>query len=549
MAVLAREFRPGQDPEHFDPETGNCSIEYYNACKDPYRVSANKIPVGWPWDTHKTSNVAHQLFDELDESIREILSDHKINPRIMGTYTFAPRHTPKDVNHTILIRTCDEFNVSLWEKAVSEIYGIVEPAARAAGIQLRVEIWNEEKMYTGVSYLIRDEATVNYITKIQPFVLDAVMKHCPGKWTSNTYHYRGSLYNNSEDRLTAIIFINPGAVHAWAELEEKISSTIISAAFPEEIDISVEILPGRISLTRPSERSHEYAYLSWLSSVPSNGSSIAPSNCTDAAGTLGAVVNYRAAGDEEVRRCFLTCYNVIATGDPVGKKANDSLGIGLDGRKIDYKINIDYPAKYDVRQTKRARISCIERKRGTEQDFEILNRLEEIASQGPIGQVKFASGYRLSDTKHRMDWALVELDPSRPLKNLLPQETQFRRHGSPYYRVQEGDTVSGTSTSFRSAWYGKVGRSSECTGGEHSLIKRAIRWDDGEVSHEYEFKQSGSDERFAQVGMGALVFNVQKEWAGKLVAVDRCTGIGIVTPAWEMVRDIEERTGGTITIV
>lgn len=549
MAVLSRKFRPGQNPEHFDPETGNCSIEYYNACKDPYRVAANKIPVGWPWDMHKTSNAADQLFDELDGSIREILSGHKINPRMMGTYSFAPRHTPRDVNDTILIRTRDEFNVSSWEKAVSEIYEIVEPAAAAAGIQVRVEIWNEEKMYSGVSYVIRDETTINYITKIQPFVLDAVMKHCPGKWTSITYHYRGTLYNNSEDRLTAIIFIKPGAVHPWAELEEKISSTITSASFPEEIDISVEILPGRISLTRPSERSREYAHLSWLPAVPSNGSSIAPANCTDSAGTLGAVVNYRAAGEEEVRRCFLTCYNVIATGDPVGKTANDSLGIGLDGRKVDYKINIEYPAKYDVRQTKRARISCIESKRGTERDFDILNRLEEIASQGPIGQVKFASGYRLSDTKHRMDWALVVLDPLRPLKNLLPQETQFRRHGSPYYRVQEGDTVSGTSTSFRSAWYGKVGRSSECTGGEHGLLKRAIRWDDGSISHEYEFKQRGSDERFAQVGdAGALVFNLQKEWAGMPVAVDRSTGIGFVTPAWEIVRDIEERTGGTITL-
>lgn len=197
-----------------------------------------------------------------------------------------------------------------------------------------------------------------------------------------------------------------------------------------------------------------------------------------------------------------------------------------------------------------ARISCIENGNATEGDFEILNRLEQLASQGPIGHVKFASGYRLSDTKHRMDWALIELGTTHPLKNVLPPETQFKRHGSPYYRVQEGDTVSGTSTSFRSEWYGKVGRSSQCTGAEHSILKRAIRWDDGKVSHEYEFKRGRTDERFAQVGdFGALVFNLRKEWAGMLVAVDRSTGIGFVTTAWEIVRDIEERTGGTITIV
>ncbi|KFZ05672.1 hypothetical protein V501_08134, partial [Pseudogymnoascus sp. VKM F-4519 (FW-2642)] len=526
MAVLSRKFNPGQDPEHFDPKTGHCSIEYYATCKDPYRAAANKIPVGWPWDVHKTSNVAVQLFDDLDESIREILSNHEINPRIISACSFAPRHTPKD------------------KKAVSEIYEIVEPAAAAAGIEMGVEIRNEEKSYSDISYIIRDEATINFITKIQPFVLDAVMKHCPGKWTSIAYHYRGTQYYDCEDRLTAIIFIQPGAIHPWAELEEKISNTIISAISPEEIDISIEILPGRIALTRPSERSREYVYLSWLPAVPSNGSSIAPANCTDSAGTLGAVVNYRAADEEEDRRCFLTCYNVIATGDLFGKKTNDSLGIGLDGRQVEYKIDVEYPAKYDVRPTKVARISCIENGNATEEDFEILNRLEQLASQGPIGHVKFASGYRVSDTKHRMDWALIELDTTHPLKNLLPPETQFRRHGSPYYRVQEGDTVSGTTTSFRSEWYGKVGRSSQCTGAEHSILKRAIRWDDGKVSHEYEFKRGRTDEPFAQVGdFGALVFNLRKEWAGMLFAVDRSTGIGFVTPAWEIVRDIEERTG------
>lgn len=115
--------------------------------------------------------------------------------------------------------------------------------------------------------------------------------------------------------------------------------------------------------------------------------------------------------------------------------------------------------------------------------------------------------------------------------------------------MQEGDTVSGTSNSLRSKWYGKVGRTSHCTGAEQSLIKRAIAWDDDTVSHEYEFKSIDSDDRFAQVGdSGSLVFNLEKEWVGMLFAMERSMGIGFVTPAFELLRDIEETTGDTITL-
>ncbi|KFZ25359.1 hypothetical protein V502_00164 [Pseudogymnoascus sp. VKM F-4520 (FW-2644)] len=286
--------------------------------------------------------------------------------------------------------------------------------------------------------------------------------------------------------------------------------------------------------------------------VPSNGSSIAPSKCTDAAGTLGPVVSYRAAGKDEVKRCFLTCYNVIATGHPASKKINDSRGIGINGREVGFQIDVDHPSKYDVIETRRIHMARMEKGEGYEEDIEVIKRLDEIATQGPIGQVKFASGYRLTDKNHRMDWALIELDPARPVQNLLPMKNQFKMrsfHGVSAYRVQEADTVSGTNDTFNSRWYGKVGRTSEYTGAEQSLIKRAIAWDDGTVSHEYEFKSMDSGDQFAQVGdSGSLVFNLEKEWVGMLFAVERSMGIGFVTPAFELLRDIEETTGGTITL-
>lgn len=554
MPVFTRKFNPEQDSDLFDPKTGNCSIEYYNACKDPYRVSGDELPVPWPWICGRVSCSADDLFDQLEERIRKVLSDYNITPWIMGAYNKAARVTPEDARDVILIRTRDKCNIS-WKKAVSEIYyRIVEPAAAAAGIKTGVEICNEDKMYMDASSFIKDDAVINAIAKTQPFVLDAVMGHCPGKWTSITYHNRGALHYDSEKKPTVIIFIRPGAIHAWGELEEKIISAIQSAPFAGEIEIGVEILPGRLSLTRPVVgRSLGNSYLGCPPMVPSNGSSIAPSNCTDAAGSLGPVVNYRAAGEEEDKTCFLTCYNVIASGDPVGKATNDSRGIGLNGGEVGCKIDIEYPSKYDARKTRTIELAYLEKKGEAKRDDEVLQRLDEIAARGPIGRVKFASGYQLSDNHHRMDWALVELNPTLPLQNLLPMVTQFRMqsvYGVPAYRAQEGDTVSGTNSIFGSRWYGKVGRTSDCTSAKHGLIKRAIAWDDGMVSHEYEFKAKGLGNRFALEGdEGSLVFNLEKEWVGMLIAADRSTDIGFVTPVSELMRDIEETTGGTITLV
>lgn len=87
MAILTRKFRPEQDSKLFDPESGNCSIEYYNACKDPYRVSANKFPVPRPWISEKFSEASQAIHEQLDDSIRKILSDHKTRRSLSASTT------------------------------------------------------------------------------------------------------------------------------------------------------------------------------------------------------------------------------------------------------------------------------------------------------------------------------------------------------------------------------------------------------------------------------------------------------------------------------
>ncbi|KFY19467.1 hypothetical protein V493_07949 [Pseudogymnoascus sp. VKM F-4281 (FW-2241)] len=553
MGVLTRKFIPEQDSELFDPETGNCSIEYYNACKDPYRAtSSNKVLAEFPWYNNRVSEAASLLYDQIEDNIQKVLSDYKI-PGAASIYRYAARTTPEDSKDIIVLRPHNDSNILSWRKVASQIYDeIVKPAATSAQIEVGVEIRNDKKMYAELSHFIEDEAVIRSIARIQPFVLGAVLEHCHGKWTSIAYHNRSHFDYGSEMKVTALIFIRSGAIHAWAELEEKIVGTIQSAGFPADIDISVEVLPGQLALRTQSFYANARSYYHQLPTVPTNGSSIAPSNCTDAAGTFGPVVNFRAAGEEEAKKYVLTCYNVIASGDPAGKEINDSRGIGINGREVGARIDVDYLAKYDsaalMRQQTRLIKSC-----DSKHAAKLIKSLDEIATHGSLGQVKFASGYRVTPTNYRMDWALIELNPALPVKNHLPTDRELQAeccHGSPEYISAEGATVTGTSTSLRSKWYGKVGRTSQGSGGERGPIKRAIAWDDGSISHEYEFKCLDSYKPFAQLGdAGSLVFNLEKEWAGLLIAADRSSGIGYVTPVYELLRDIEEVTGGTNTLV
>ncbi|KFY07117.1 hypothetical protein V492_07433 [Pseudogymnoascus sp. VKM F-4246] len=532
-----------------------CSIEFYNACKDAYRVAPyNKIPVPWPLVMHSTSQAGRMVLDDIYEGIRKVLASHNITTSGMSTYNLSARDTPRKSKHTVVIETRDEPNDS-WKMAATEIYELAESAAAVYQIEMRVEIRNAAKMSRNVSELVKDDSTINTITRIRPSIVAAVKQYCPGKWTSIAYHARGvqpwssaqSWIDSSERKPTVIVFVKPGTKYAWADFEKTIADVVRSATFQGEASISLEILPGRISHPRPSEKANQYHSLNRIPMIPSNGSSIAPGLCTDAAETLGPVVNYRAAGEEDAKKCFLTCYHVVATGDPAGKETNDLHGIGINGREVETQINIHYPAKCDSQETRR-----FQNTRGTQRATDVIKRLDDLAARGPIGRVKFASGYRLLDSRRRMDWALVELDPTVPVQNLLPMEDQFKEQcfmDCPDYTVQEGEIVSGINSNIKkNTWHGKVGRTTDCTAGELNMIPRDISWPDGSFSEEYELKSLYLREGFAKGDSGSLVFNVDKEWVGMLFAADGGRGCGFVTPACELLRDIKETTGGKITL-
>ncbi|KFY30486.1 hypothetical protein V494_08147 [Pseudogymnoascus sp. VKM F-4513 (FW-928)] len=209
MAILSREFKPEPDSELFDPETGKCSIEYYNACKDPYRVAAhNKIPVPWPLKESGAS-ICGEVFGQLEEQIRGVLGSFGIT------------------THDICVHC--------------------RAGCGGRSTEMRVEIRNEEKMYKDVSHIIRDHDTVETLKKVQPLVLAATVEFCSGKWSSIAYHNRGLAPRDSEKKVSVVVFVKPGSVDAWGVFQ-KIMDVIESAISLEDADIYVEIQPGHIML-------------------------------------------------------------------------------------------------------------------------------------------------------------------------------------------------------------------------------------------------------------------------------------------------------------
>lgn len=75
-------------------------------------------------------------------------------------------------------------------------------------------------------------------------------------------------------------------------------------------------------------------------------------------------------------------------------------------------------------------------------------------------------------------------------------------------------------------------------------------WSNGIVTEEYEFKTLHSSQEFALGGdSGSMVFNIEKEWVGMLFAADRNSELGFVTPVYELINNIKETIGGTITLL
>ncbi|KFY75029.1 hypothetical protein V499_04984 [Pseudogymnoascus sp. VKM F-103] len=561
------------------PDLGPCSIEQYVAKKARFRVApTNRIPVSWPHDdkTHRPSTDRYGVFDnDLEEITKDALEKFGIEYRSAAVKKLTPQGFPAAEERTVIILTREtETDTTRWQEAVDYINEIIKDAAAQAGKKMDVELENYFESYYDISSAIRPGTSIHKsFLQIEHVVETEVRRSCSGLWTSIAYHNRRHKFADSinvgflsltgvVEQPTVIVFVTPGSMAHWGEVEAQICQAIEAAPFEEDVEIALEILPGfNVPSIGPSAAytpttSKHPRYLD-IEPVPTLGASIGPQLSDTDSGSLGAVVNFQPRGGGEPRKCFLTSYRAVAPGDPIGRAVNDGLGIGLDGRSVvRQRIEILYPACCDSEYTKDL-LAKFAKENTSPKRSHYANLVALIELEGVIGEVIHASGLRQSgsaDRRHRMDWALVALHPSKDaVLNIPPDDSKFYRPISRgvesifSYRAEPDDVISRTGDPVAFSWAGKFHIGPWGTAGRVNSMERTVCWGDGMVSKEIEvipidieFAQGGDD--------GSMVFNAKKEWVGMVVGSDS-EYAGYITPTADIIADIEARTGGTITLV
>lgn len=416
---------------------------------------------------------------------------------------------------------------------------------------MNVEIENPFGIYSDLSSpIMPDTAVHRCFSQIQSVVEAEVGRNCPDMCTSIAYHNRQYKVPtiDSTKQPTVIVFVAPGSYAHWAVVEAQIRQSIEAVYFKEDVEIALEILPG-FNIPSAIERGTTSCHPKSLrdqTPAPTLGASVGPQLSTTDSGSLGAVVSFQPRGGGEPQKCFLTAYHVIVSGDSSGRAVNDEFGIGLDGREVSQRIEVTYPALCDAA--------------AADPIPEALNSGDPKAvteTGRVIGEVIYASGLRHNDRRQLMDWALIalcSLGPSKAMVNSLPLRPAFSiqclENGVLGYETKRGETISKTGKPEKFSW---VGRSflgmSRAIGGRVNSMERTVCWGNGMVSREVEVLQVDARKRFAEDrDEGSMVFNEAKEWVGMVVGADAGYA-GYVTPAADIISDIETRTGGTITLI
>ena len=536
-------------------ESGLCSIDFYMAAKDPFRVApGKKIPYPWPHIRSIASAEAKEIADELRDAYEKVLLTFDIkldDARVVG---LSAEGGPP-ARDTLIIDTYD-MDHRTWKDAATEIQKMLDDtiSRRASEIKIRVEIRNHTQMYQDWSSVIKPNSVAHMACmEVEAAVYEQVKKSCPGQWRAISYLMRGPPSRPEDYRPTIMIRILPGTQNFWEIIEKSIVATV-EASSSLSAQIYVEMLPGYVmplisqELSAPLPKIHRIL-------DPRNGSSIGPRGTTMDAGTLGAWVDFQGPGKAMKERCFLTCHHVISPGDDANKDHNDRYGIGLEGREIKAPITVDCPAPFDATATK-THLQW-EISQGGDEDGEkarIINEIDSRISAGGIGFVIHASGNSRNRNGRRMDWALVRVHLSASSQcNKPPPVSAFSSpqlmRGYIDYKVRTDEVVSKAVAPIKGDWVTKLGRCG-ITVGEVNAMESRVFWEGEAESYEVEIAGFGPYATFAERGdSGSMVINLKKEWVGMICWAVSSRDMGLITTTQELMDDIKDKTGGTISLV
>ncbi|OAF62008.1 hypothetical protein VC83_01509 [Pseudogymnoascus destructans] len=188
-------------------KAGSCSIEQYAAKKDPFRVGpTGKIPTPWPYGRKVEAfqyRVGLDVYDKaLEKRVLNALNKFGIQFSTAGVQNLYQRGFP-EAAEDISMQTRDT-DTTRWQEAVDYIYEMVKDAA---AVRIATAEVGEHKFSD----------------------IDDI------------------------ERPTVIVFVAPGSLAHWAEVEAQIHQTIEAVPFEGDVEIALEILPSfNVPSTGPS---------------------------------------------------------------------------------------------------------------------------------------------------------------------------------------------------------------------------------------------------------------------------------------------------------
>lgn len=198
------------------------------------------------------------MFDnDLDGITRNALKKFGIRRCNTVVKKLTQRGFPAAEEPTVIFLTVGTATDTIrWQEAVDCVNEIIKDAAAQAGETMGVELQSPSQRYYDISSAISPGTSVHKVfLEIEPVVEAEVKKGCSGLWTSIAYHNRYNKFAGDVgigeitpiefvEQPTVIVFVVPGSLAHWGEVEAQIRHAIEAVPFEEDIESALEILPG-----------------------------------------------------------------------------------------------------------------------------------------------------------------------------------------------------------------------------------------------------------------------------------------------------------------
>ncbi|MCJ1237652.1 hypothetical protein MMC14_005639 [Varicellaria rhodocarpa] len=469
-----------------------------------------------------------------------------------------------------------------WSSTVREIHRELY----VTGLQdITVEILNWEKVYRLKQYRIPDgdqeKMIVNGWKKAKEDIMaliDRRFAQSGQNWNTVCVFMCGRSQELSEP--TIVITADAKTLLDWSALSFALQHTLIKNNF---FKFKVEFAVGNIV---PSKRFD-------VMTARGNGDSVGIVGDARFDGTLGGFVRLTVESPPQIRLCAVTCHHVTRLGNHQSKEFADVLPLQPVGTNDPRATAMRSPAKTDYDETLsdekellaryEKNIATTEAEQERQDGFlapyreryletERKNRdaaqsriamLESRMSR--IGITIASSGFRLNRNNHKMDWALIEVSKERFQANSAPDNLSVSSL-APEHRPQNREYNNGVNslTKVRNVqpgdWVIMQGRTSGLTTGEVHKMRMEIKdWKTrNPISTEIIVIATGKPEArlrdvFSEAGdSGAWIFDADGVVVGQQIAhrepIDGSADLTVMSPISDVFRDIEEITGGKISL-